>query len=295
MTAFFSILGRDLRLALRQLSDASLVVLFFVLCAAMFPFAVGPEPNLLARIAPGIITVAAALASLLSLERLFLTDYEDGNLELLVLSPAPLELIVLAKVFVHWCTTGLPLIAAAPLIALLYRMDPAGMPVLLGALALATPVLSLIGAIGAALVLGARRGGVLLSLLMLPLYVPVLIFTVSGTAVALLLLGLADTLVGIFLARILAGVFAANVSVASAYITDVTEPAYAAQRAGATAVSLINTIQSIMGVDLDRLVPLPAVADASSHGGYCGPAVKPIALRMVGQLGRASDFRLPIT
>lgn len=180
MTAFFSILGRDLRLALRQLSDASLVVLFFVLCAAMFPFAVGPEPNLLARIAPGIITVAAALASLLSLERLFLTDYEDGNLELIVLSPAPLELIVLAKVFVHWCTTGLPLIAAAPLIALLYRMDPAGMAVLLGALALATPVLSLIGAIGAALVLGARRGGVLLSLLMLPLYVPVLIFAVSA-------------------------------------------------------------------------------------------------------------------
>ena len=180
MTAFVSILGRDLRLALRQLSDASLVVLFFVLCAAMFPFAVGPEPNLLARIAPGIIAVSAALASLLSLERLFLTDYEDGNLELLVLSPAPLELIVLAKVFVHWCTTGLPLIAAAPLIALLYRMDPAGMVVLLGALALATPVLSLIGAIGAALVLGARRGGVLLSLLMLPLYVPVLIFAVSA-------------------------------------------------------------------------------------------------------------------
>ena len=180
MTAFLSILKRDLRLALRQLSDASLVVLFFVLCAVMFPFAVGPEPNLLARIAPGIITVAAALASLLSLERLFLTDYEDGNLELLVLSPAPLELIVLAKVFVHWCTTGLPLIAAAPLIALLYRMDPGGMPVLLAALALATPVLSLIGAIGAALVLGARRGGVLLSLLMLPLYVPVLIFAVSA-------------------------------------------------------------------------------------------------------------------
>jgi len=180
VTAFFSILGRDLRLALRQLSDASLVVLFFVLCAAMFPFAVGPEPNLLARIAPGIIAVSAALASLLSLERLFLTDYEDGNLELLALSPAPLELIVLAKVFVHWCTTGLPLIAAAPLIALLYRMDPAGMGVLLAALALATPVLSLIGAIGAALVLGARRGGVLLSLLMLPLYVPVLIFAVSA-------------------------------------------------------------------------------------------------------------------
>ncbi len=185
MTAFLGVLGRDLRLALRQLSDASLVVMFFVICAALFPFAVGPEPNLLARIAPGVIAVAALLSVLLSLERLFLADYEDGNLELLVLSPAPLEVIVLAKVLAHWCTTGLPLIVAAPLIALLYDMPAAGLPVMLAALALATPSLSLIGAIGAALTLGARRGGVLILLLVLPLCISVLIFTVAAIDAAL--------------------------------------------------------------------------------------------------------------
>jgi len=185
VTAFLGVLGRDLRLALRQLSDASLVVMFFVLCAALFPFAVGPEPNLLARIAPGVIAVAAMLSVLLSLERLFLADYEDGNLELLVLSPAPLEVIVLAKVLAHWCTTGLPLIVAAPLIALLYDMPADGLPVMLAALALATPSLSLIGAIGAALTLGARRGGVLILLLVLPLCISVLIFSVAAIDAAL--------------------------------------------------------------------------------------------------------------
>jgi len=185
VTAFLGVLGRDLRLALRQLSDASLVVMFFVLCAALFPFAVGPEPNLLARIAPGVIAVSAMLSVLLSLERLFLADYEDGNLELLVLSPAPLEVIVLAKVLAHWCTTGLPLIFAAPLIALLYDMPADGLPVMLAALALATPSLSLIGAIGAALTLGARRGGVLILLLVLPLCISVLIFTVAAIDAAL--------------------------------------------------------------------------------------------------------------
>ena len=180
MSALASIFARDLRLALRQLSDASLVILFFVLCAVLFPFGVGPEPNLLARIAPGVISVTALLAVLLSLERLFLADYEDGNLELLVLSPTSLELSVLAKVFAHWCTTGLPLIGAAPLIAVMYGMAPAGLPVLMLAMALGTPTLSLLGAIGAALALGARRGGVLLSLLVLPLCVPVLIFAVGA-------------------------------------------------------------------------------------------------------------------
>ena len=180
MSAFRGILARDLRLALRQWFDAGLVVLFFVLCAAVFPFAVGPEPNLLARIAPGIIAVSALLAVLLSLERLFLADYEDGNLELLALSPAPLEVIVLAKMLAHWCTTGLPLILAAPLIALLYGMPADGLPVLFAAMALGTPSLSLIGAIGAALTLGARRGGVLIPLLVLPLWISVLIFMVGA-------------------------------------------------------------------------------------------------------------------
>jgi heme exporter protein B len=182
---FAGLVARDLRLALRQRADAGLTVLFFILVAALFPFGVGPEPNLLARMAPGIIWVAALLAVLLSLERLFLADYEDGSLELMVLAPLPLELTVLAKALAHWLTTGLPLIAAAPVLALLYNMDAAGLPMLILAMALGTPSLSLIGAVGAALTLGARRGGVLISLLVLPLNVPVLIFGVSALDAAL--------------------------------------------------------------------------------------------------------------
>ncbi|GAB4392951.1 MAG: heme exporter protein CcmB [Kiloniellaceae bacterium] len=186
MRGLLLIIGRDLRLALRQSADAWLAVLFFVLTAALFPFGVGPEPNLLARIAPGIIWVVALLAVLLSLERLFLADYEDGSLEQLLLSPLPLELAVLGKVLAHWLTTGLPLIAAAPLLAILFNMDLAGLGVLLLAMALGTPTLSLVGAVGAALTLGARRGGVLIPLLVLPLYVPALIFGVGATDAALM-------------------------------------------------------------------------------------------------------------
>jgi len=185
VSALLRIVGRDLRLALRQRSDAGLVVLFFVLTAALFPFGVGPELNVLARIAPGVIWVTALLAVLLSLERLFLSDYEDGGLELMALAPTPLTLTVLAKVIAHWLTTGLPLLAAAPLLALLYNMDASAFPVLLAAMALGTPSLSLIGAIGAALTLGARRGGVLIPLLVLPLYVPILIFGVGAIDAAL--------------------------------------------------------------------------------------------------------------
>lgn len=185
MKAFLRLVARDLRLALRQRAEAWLVVLFFVLTAALFPFGVGPEPNLLARIAPGIIWVVALLAVLLSLERLFLADFEDGSLEQLLLAPLPLEFAVLAKVLAHWLTTGLPLIAAAPLLAVLFHMDMAGLGVLLLAMLLGTPVLSLVGGIGAALTLGARRGGVLIPLLVLPLYVPALIFGVGATDAAL--------------------------------------------------------------------------------------------------------------
>ncbi|CAO3350659.1 heme exporter protein CcmB [Azospirillum sp. 11R-A] len=176
MSRFLRLVARDLRLALRQGSDATIAVMFFVLCVVLFPFGVGPEPNILARIAAGVIWVAALLASLLSLERLFQTDYEDGSLELLSLSPLPLEAAVLAKTLAHWLVTGVPLIVAAPLLAVLLNMDAQGFGVLVLTLTLGTPILSLIGAIGAALTLGARRGGVLLSLLILPLYIPVLIF-----------------------------------------------------------------------------------------------------------------------
>lgn len=185
MRAFLRLTGRDLRLALRQRADAALVILFFVLTAALFPFAVGPEPNMLARMAPGVIWVTALLAVLLSLERLFLADHEDGSLELLALSSVPLELVVLAKALAHWLTTGLPLLLAAPLLGLLYAMDAAAMPMLVLTLALGTPSLSLIGTIGAALTLGARRGGVLIPLLVLPLYVPILVFGVSAIDAAL--------------------------------------------------------------------------------------------------------------
>ena len=185
MTPWLVLVGRDLRLALRQQADAAMIVMFFVLTAGIFPFGVGPEPNLLARIGPGVIWVTALLAMLLSLERLFLIDYEDGSLDLLVLGPLPLELVVLAKVLAHWLTTGLPLTVAAPIIALLYNLDLAILPVLLLAMILGTPVLSLIGAVGAGLILGARRGGVLIPLLVLPLTVPVLIFGVAAVDAAL--------------------------------------------------------------------------------------------------------------
>lgn len=185
MSRFLVILRRDLSLALRQGMDSLMVVMFFVIACVLFPFGVGPEPNILARIAAGVIWVAALLASMLSLERLFQTDFEDGSLELLTLTPMSLELMVLAKVAAHWLTTGLPLIAASPLLAVLMNLNTDGFGILIAALLLGTPSLSLIGAVGAALILGSRRGGVLLSLLILPLYIPVLIFGVSAVDAAI--------------------------------------------------------------------------------------------------------------
>lgn len=180
MKQFVFLVRRDLSLAFRQGMDSLLVVVFFVIAVVLFPFGVGPEPGTLARIAAGVIWVAALLSTMLSLERLFQTDYDDGSLELLALSSLPLEVTVLAKVTAHWITSGLPLIVAAPVLAVLMQMETDGFLVLITALLLGTPSLSLIGAIGAALILGSRRGGVLLSLLVLPLYIPVLIFGVSA-------------------------------------------------------------------------------------------------------------------
>jgi len=198
-----ALVRRDLRLALRQGMDSLMAVVFFIIACVLFAFGVGPEPNVLARIAAGVIWVAALLASMLSLERLFQADYEDGSLEMLVLAPVALELVVTAKVAAHWLTTGLPLIVAAPLLAVILNLEADALAVLLAALALGTPGLSLIGAVGAALILGSRRGGVLLSLLVLPLYIPMLIFGVAavdaaagGYAVRPHLLVLAGLLVG---------------------------------------------------------------------------------------------------
>jgi heme exporter protein B len=166
--------------------DSLMAVVFFVLACVLFPLGVGPEPQTLSRIASGIICVAALLAAMLSLERLFQSDFDDGSLEQMALSPQPLAVVVLAKVAAHWLTTGLPLIIASPLLAVLLHLESRAFPALVGALAIATPSLSLIGAVGAALVLGARRGGMLLALLILPLYIPILIFAVAAIDAAAL-------------------------------------------------------------------------------------------------------------
>ncbi|MGS0676472.1 heme exporter protein CcmB [Shewanella sp. 0m-4] len=178
--AFNTLLKRDLQIAIRHRGDIFNPLLFFVLVVTLFPLGIGPEPQVLTRVAPGIIWVAALLASMLSLERLFKADYADGSLEQMLLSPQPLPLMVLAKVLAHWILTGVPLILVAPLLAVLLHLDGNSYGALIATLALGTPVLSLLGAIGVALTVGLRKGGVLLSLLILPLYIPVLIFATSA-------------------------------------------------------------------------------------------------------------------
>jgi heme exporter protein B len=185
VTALLALIARDLRLSLRQGADGPVVVMFFVLTVMLFPLGIGPEPTLLARIAAGVIWVAALLACLLSLDRLFQADYEDGSLDLLALSVLPLEAVVLAKAIGHWLVTGLPLILAAPVMAVMLGLGRDGFAPLVLGLAAGTPSLSLLGTLGAALTLGARRGGVLVSLLVLPLTIPVLIFGAGAVDSAL--------------------------------------------------------------------------------------------------------------
>ena len=178
------ILYRDLLLAFRRPSDAANALLFFVIVASLFPLGVGAEPNLLRSIAPGVIWVSALLSSMLSLARLFAADHADGTLEQMLLGAAPLGVVVAAKALAHWLVSGLPLALIAPLIALQYDLPASLYAVLALSLLLGTPVLSLIGAIGAALTLGLRGGGVLLSLLVLPLYVPVLVMGAGSVEMA---------------------------------------------------------------------------------------------------------------
>ncbi len=167
---------RDLRLAMRRKTDALTALFFFVIVVSLFPLGIGPEIGTLRQIAPGVLWVAALLATMLSLGRLFEQDYADGTLEQLALSPVPLSVLVTGKVFAHWLLSGLPLTLLAPLLALQFDVPAPSLAVLVLSLAIGTPVLSLIGGIGAALTLGLRGGSVLVSLLILPLYVPVLIF-----------------------------------------------------------------------------------------------------------------------
>ena len=180
-----AVVARDLLIAARRRSDVLTTFFFFVIVVSLFPLGVGPQPDTLREIAPGVVWVAALLAAMLSLARMFGADYADGTLEQVVLTPQPLTLLVLSKVLAHWLTTGLPLVLVAPLLGLQFDLPGDALAILMASLLIGTPALSLIGAVGAALTLGVRGGGALTALLVLPLYVPVLVFGAGAvTAVA---------------------------------------------------------------------------------------------------------------
>ncbi|QEW07602.1 heme exporter protein CcmB [Nitrincola iocasae] len=182
---FFATLKREMQLALRRRSDLVNPLIFFLMVATLFPLGVSPEPTLLAILAPGVVWVAALLATLLAMDSLFRSDFEDGSLEQILLSPQPLFVVVLGKVLAHWMMTGLPLTLMAPLLGVMLFLPAEGMQGLMLSLLIGTPTLSLVGAIGAALTVALRKGGVLISLLVLPLYIPVLIFGTAAVEAAL--------------------------------------------------------------------------------------------------------------
>ncbi|HEV7929694.1 MAG TPA: heme exporter protein CcmB [Nitrosospira sp.] len=198
---FFRITQRDLLLAMRRRSDVLTTLFFFVIVVSLFPLGVGPEMSMLRTMAPGVVWVAALLASMLSLGRMFSSDHVDGTLEQMLLSPQSLSLLVLGKALAHWLVTGVPLVLMAPVLGIQYDLPGDSLLVLTASLLLGTPVLSLIGAIGAALTLGLRGGGVLVSLLVLPLYIPVLIFGAGAVEASAAGLGAAAhlSLLGAFL------------------------------------------------------------------------------------------------
>ena len=183
-SAFGALLKRDLLLAFRNPGEYATPVIFFVVSTTLFSFAAGTDNQLLKAIGPGVIWVAALLASMLSLDGIFRSDFEDGTLEQMLLAPAPMSLLVLAKIIAHWLSTGLPLIAASPLLGILMNLDSFSIAILVVTIALSTPVFSLVGAFGASLVVTQKKAGVLLSLLTLPLCIPVLIYSVSAVIAA---------------------------------------------------------------------------------------------------------------
>jgi len=210
--ALATIVRRDLILALRRRSDVLTTFFFFVIVVSLFPLGVGPEPAMLRTIAPGVVWVAALLASMLALGRLFASDFSDGTLEQLVLSPQPLVLLVMAKVLAHWLVTGLPLVLIAPALGLQFDLPAPALGVMTTALLLGTPCLSLIGAIGAALTLGVRGADALLAVLVLPLYIPVLIFgagAVSASAAGMAVTGHLSLLGAFLLIALVLGPLAA--------------------------------------------------------------------------------------
>ncbi|KXF81328.1 heme exporter protein CcmB [Enterovibrio coralii] len=183
-SATFSMIQRELLIAYRRQSDMMNPLWFFIIVITLFPLGVGPGPNLLAEIAPGIIWVAALLAAVVSLERMFKDDFADGSLEQMLLMPEPLPVLVFAKIVAHWLLTGLPLLIISPLLAVLLSLDWEAYKAVVLTLLLGTPTLSFLGSIGVALTVGLRKGGVLLSLLVLPLFIPVLIFATSAIDMA---------------------------------------------------------------------------------------------------------------
>jgi len=201
-----ALLVRDLRLALRAGGGFGLGLAFFLIVVVLVPFSVGPQPELLGRIAAGVLWLAALLACLLSLDRILALDFEDGTLDVLATAPLPLEAVLSVKALAHWLTTGVPLVVAAPVLAVLLNLPAAGYAGLVLSLALGTPALSVIGTFGAALTVGIKRGGLLLSLLVLPLYVPTLIF--GAEAARRSAQGLDATTPMLMLAGISAGVLA---------------------------------------------------------------------------------------
>ncbi|HEX8980433.1 MAG TPA: heme exporter protein CcmB [Parasulfuritortus sp.] len=185
----FTVIRRDLLLAARRKGDWLTSQFFFVMVVSMFPLGIGPEPEMLRRVAPGVMWVAALLASLLSLSRLFADDHRDGSLEQMLLSPEPTVLLALGKALAHWLIYGIPLLLIAPVLGIQFSLPADAIGVLMLSLLIGTPVLSLLGSVGAALTLGLRGGGVLLTLLILPLYVPALIFGAGAVAATLSGLG----------------------------------------------------------------------------------------------------------
>ena len=189
MRPFCALLARELRLAVRDGGALGTALGFNLIVVALLPLGLGPDLNLLSRIAPGVLWIALLLSALLSLPRLFEADYEDGTLEVLATGFLPLELVVVAKSLAHWLTTGIPLVLLAPVLGLLLSLDLAALPILMASLFLGSPGVSFLGSIGAALTLASRRGGLLIALLVLPLYVPTLIFGVSTISAAVLATG----------------------------------------------------------------------------------------------------------
>lgn len=185
MSAFWALFRRDVGLALREGSAIGTALGFYLIVATILPLGLGPDLNLLGRIAPGLLWVALLLSALLSVDRLFQNDARDGTLDALALGPLPLELVVTAKALAHWVTTGIPLALAAPLLGLMLNLDASGFGPIVATMLAGTPAISFIGAIGAALTLPSQRGGLLLSLIVMPLFIPVLIFGVSAVSAAI--------------------------------------------------------------------------------------------------------------